>query len=164
MEPVNRLLKQAHGNRFRPGVSGNPKGRPKGVPNRATTMVQKILDGKAKDLVDALVKQALKGDVTALRLCLDRIVAPVRERAIAVPIPAPTSAGEIAEALRVVFGASTSGGLMPGEAQTLAALLESQRKAIETAVLEARVAAVESALDQKDKGSVARDAVWLDRK
>ena len=160
MEPVNRLLKQ--GNRFPPGVSGNPRGRPPGVPNRATTLVQKTLDQHAGQIVDAILKQALKGDVAALRLCIDRLISPVRERSINFPIAAPTTAMDVVEALKKIFGASTSGGLTPGEAQTLAALLEAQRKAIETAILEARVTAVEKALDKK--GPPEPEGIWLDNR
>ena len=159
MEPADRLIKQ--GNRFRPGVSGNPKGRLPGIPNRATTLVQKALDRNAGKIVAAILKQALKGDVAALRLCIDRLITPVRERSIQFPIAAPTTAMDIVDALRKIFGASTSGGLTPGEAQTLAALLEAQRKAIETATLEARVTAVENALDKK--GAPEPEGIWLDK-
>jgi hypothetical protein len=46
--PQRRSAKQQRGQPFRPGQSGNPRGRQKGVPNRATQEVREI----ARAIVD----------------------------------------------------------------------------------------------------------------
>lgn len=58
---------------FTKGQSGNPKGRRKGVPNRRTELA-KMLDPHAEALVAKMIELALEGDVTALRLCMERLI------------------------------------------------------------------------------------------
>ena len=91
----------------------------------------------------ALVRKAAAGNLKALRLCVERLVPPTRERALPIHIPAASSAVEITLALQAIFRALGDGQLTPGEAHKLAAILENQRKAIETAELEQRIAALE---------------------
>ena len=81
--------------------------------------------------------------MTALRLCVERLIPVTRERAPAVRIPAVTSALGITLALKAIFTAIGNGSLTAGEAQKLAAILEQQRKAIETAEIEERIKALE---------------------
>ena len=50
----------------------------------------------------------------------------------------------VAAALGAVAGAVAGGDLSPEEEQAVAAVLETQRRAIETAELEARIAALEA--------------------
>ena len=143
MKPVNPLLKQ--GGRFVPGHSGNPQGRPIGALNKNTLFAQALLDGQAEKLVQTAVQKALRGDVAALRLCLDRIIVPLRERPVHLAIPAATNPTGISRALQSIFEAITSGVLTPGEAQPLATILEAQRRAMETADLDQRIVALETA-------------------
>ena len=91
----------------------------------------------------ALIRKAVTGNLRALRLCVERLVPPTRERALPIDIPAASSAVEITLALQAIFRALGDGQLTPGEAHKLAAILENQRKAIETAELEQRIAALE---------------------
>ena len=57
---------------------GNP-GRPKGARHEATIAALALLDGEAEALTHKAIELALKGDVTALRLTLERIVSPARD-------------------------------------------------------------------------------------
>ena len=61
------------GRPFRPGVSPNPAGRPKGARNKTTMAVEALLEGEAQALTRKALELALAGDTTALRLCLERI-------------------------------------------------------------------------------------------
>ena len=91
----------------------------------------------------ALIRKAVTGNLRALRLCVERLVPPTRERALPIDIPAASSAVEITLALQAIFRALGDGQLTPGEAHKLAAILENQRRAIETAELEERITALE---------------------
>ena len=53
-------------------TTGN-SGRPKGSRNKATIAIESLLQGQAEALTQTAVKQALKGDSVALRLCMERI-------------------------------------------------------------------------------------------
>src|SRR5579872_4703899 len=80
--------------RFVKGHSGNPCGRPPGIRNYATMAAEAMLDGEAEALTRKALDLALEGDTAALRLCLDRIVAPRRERAVSFAMPAIRDAAD----------------------------------------------------------------------
>ncbi len=58
---------------FKAGQSGNPKGRRKGTLNKRTELA-KMLDSHAGALVAKMIELALEGDVTAIRLCIERLI------------------------------------------------------------------------------------------
>ncbi len=84
--------KGVRGRPFAKGRSGNPGGRPRGSINRSTRAAQLLLDGEATALSRKAVELALAGDPTALRLCLDRTVAPRRDRSVELSRPPMTRA------------------------------------------------------------------------
>lgn len=132
------------GKPFRKGQSGNPKGKPKGALNRATRAVQALLDGEAEGLTRKAVEMALGGDTTALRLCLDRLCPPVKERAIDAELALPElTADNLPRAVAMIVETVAAGNLLPGEGQALISMLEGLRKSIELAELEKRIAALE---------------------
>ena len=65
-------------------------------------------------------------------------------RPVAVDLPTLHSAEDLVAALSAVTGAVSAGDLSPEEGQAVAAIMEMQRRAIETADLERRVAALET--------------------
>ena len=129
---------------WKPGTSGNPAGKPAGTRNKATAMVQALLDGEAESITKAIISAAQNGDMTAARLVLERLSPPVRERAISIDLPETSSASGISAAQQAIVKAVGAGELLPSEANTLAGIVESRRKAHETEVLEARIAALEA--------------------
>ena len=118
------------GRPFQPGQSGNPAGRPKGARNRATVAAEALLAGEAEALTRKAVELALAGDVTALRLCLERVVPPRKDRAVAFDLPAVVKADDAAQALGAVLAAVADSTITPSEAVALAGLIEAQRRAI----------------------------------
>jgi Family of unknown function (DUF5681) len=74
--------------RFKPGQSGNPDGRPKGARNVTTRAVEALLDGEAEKLTRKVIELGLTGDMTALRICMDRITPPRKDRHVAFSLPA----------------------------------------------------------------------------
>lgn len=70
------------------GVSGNPKGRPIGSLSQSTK-VGELLQSRSVELVETVVKLALGGDLTALKMCLDRICPPIKAQAASVAIKLP---------------------------------------------------------------------------
>ncbi len=131
-----------------PGECGNPEGRPQGSRNRARVLVETLLDGRAEALAGKAVEMALAGDVLAMRLCLDRLVPARREREMTLPIPAPATAEQLTAGFARVAQAISNGELTPSQTNSVSALLEAARRAIETADLSRRVEELEQHLKE----------------
>jgi hypothetical protein len=128
---------------FQPGQSGNPRGRPDGSRNRVTIAVETLLDGEGEALTRKVVELAKDGDMMALRLCLDRICPPRKERPVRIRLPKVETPNDTVDAIATILEAVSAGDITPGEAQQLAALVEGQRRVLETNELEARITALE---------------------
>jgi Family of unknown function (DUF5681) len=72
---------------FQPGLSGNPAGKPKGTRNKTTLAVEAPLDGEAETLTRKAIELAKAGDLAALRVCLDRIAPPRKDRPVLFELP-----------------------------------------------------------------------------
>ena len=139
-EPTDK--KQIPG-RFKPGESGNPKGRPAGSKNAAIAALDAIGEESAQDLIRSVVANALDGDMAAARILLDRVW-PVRKgRPVSFVMPKVETAADTAKALGGVLEAVANGLLTIEEGQGMAAILESQRKALELTAIEERLTALE---------------------
>ena len=144
MSAENATTKQ-RGRPFKKGQSGNPAGKAPGTRHKATRAIQALLDGEAEGLTRKAVEMALEGDTTALRLCLERLCPPAKERAIDAELKLPELKGEnLPDAVSTIVQAVATGNLLPGEGQVLISMLDSLRKTIELAELERRIAALES--------------------
>ena len=128
---------------WKKGESGNPTGKPAGVRNKATVMVQSIMERGAKEITEAVVGLAKEGDLSAARLVLERLLPPAKERPISLALPSTDTAGGIAEAQQAILHAVATGDLLPGEGATMAGIVEARRKAVETHELEQRISALE---------------------
>jgi hypothetical protein len=131
MDPETTIPKQRRGG-FQPGQSGNPAGRPKGARNRSTVAAESLLEGEAERLTRKAIDLALAGDSTALRLCMERLVPPRKDRAIEFALPPIASAADAAKAMVAVISAVAEGDITPSEAVTVAGLVESCRRTIGT--------------------------------
>jgi len=59
---------------FKPGQSGNPKGRPKGSKNRMKALAEGLIGNNAGKIVKKVIEMALAGDQACLKMCMDRII------------------------------------------------------------------------------------------
>ena len=124
-------------------AKGNP-GRPKGTRLRVTRAVEELLEGEAERLSRKVVDLALEGDVTALRICMERI-APVRKDApVNFDLPAIETAHEASEGASAVLRAVSEGDLTPLEGASVMALVDAYRRVLETTELEQRITALEA--------------------
>jgi hypothetical protein len=131
------------GRPFAKGQSGNPAGKKPGTRHTVTRAVEVLLEGEAEALTRKAVSMALAGDTVALRLCLDRIAPPRREALVEIELPKITSPMDLPAVAARLVEATAKGEIAPGEAQSLATLLESYRKQSEFADIEVRLRALE---------------------
>jgi len=125
--------------RWKPGESGNPKGRKPGTGEVAK--IRAAIADLVPDLVAAMMARALEGDVGAARLLLERTVAPLK--------PAEQqqrlnlSSGSLTDQGRAVLAAVASGELAPGQGAVLLGAIGQLARVTEMDELERRITALE---------------------
>jgi Family of unknown function (DUF5681) len=129
---------------WRPGQSGNPKGRVQGSRHKTSLAVENLLDGEAEVLTRKAIELAKDGDLAALRLCMDRICPVRRDRHVAFTLPTLKTPADAMQAISSIAQAVSEGQLTPSEAGELAKLLDGFARVVETVNFEARLAALES--------------------
>lgn len=134
---------------FGAGRSGNPAGRPKGARNRATQAVEALLDGEAEALTRKAIEMALDGDGPALRLCLDRLCPPRKDKTITFTLPEIETAADLTKATKALLQGVADGEITPSEAAELSKLVDAHTKAIEAVDLATRLTALEQAAGGK---------------
>src|SRR3954470_365766 len=116
--------KRGKGRPWRPGESGNPKGRVVGSRHKATIAAESLLDGEVEKLTRRAIEAALGGDMVAMRLCLDRIVPPRRDRPITITVPTITNAADVLAASSAILASVAAGEITPAEGAELSKLLD----------------------------------------
>ena len=128
---------------FRPGQSGNPNGRPTGARNRRFCPRPQA-DGRRRRTGDPRADKAAKGgDVAAIKLVLERVAPLPRNRPVQFDMPAIETSADLGEAMGAILQAAADGELTPDEAVSIASLIETRRRTIETMEHEQRIAALE---------------------
>ena len=126
---------------FKPGQSGNPGGRPKGKSKVA--QLRALLEPSVPDLVAKAKEMAMAGDVAALRLCLERVLPPLKAMDSPVQIEGLSGTQGLSEQGGEVINAMAEGSINPSEAATLLKALADQAKIVEVEELEKRITALE---------------------
>ncbi len=145
--PQNNLQKQVsrdRSGRYAKGVSGNPGGRPRGSRNAATMVAEALLEGEAEALSRKAIELAMAGDAAALKLCLERLVAPRRDRAVPFALPEIRCGDDLAPAMAAISRAVGEGRLTPAEAGELAGIVESFVRVIEASEFDRRLKRLEA--------------------
>lgn len=133
-----------HGsNRFPPGLSGNPSGRPRGARHRALLALDAIGAAGAEDIIRSVLAAARGGDLKAADILLRRLWPERRSRPVLLDLPAIKTADDIVAALGGIVDAVAAGELTPDEAAGMTSIIEAQRRAIETLELEKRITLLE---------------------
>jgi hypothetical protein len=87
MAETTKSKQRGAGRPLQPGVSGNPSGRPKGALNETTIILQQLIDGESELVVKKALELAKGGDGTALRLIMERLIPPIKDKAIEFKLP-----------------------------------------------------------------------------
>ncbi len=125
---------------WKPGQSGNPKGKPSG-----SGKVAALRAGIAENLpaiIATLTTAALAGDVSAARLLLERVIPPLKASEEATPVNLPD--GTLTEQGRSVVAAVAAGELAPGQGAALLGSLGALAKLTETDELARRLDTLEA--------------------
>lgn len=99
-------MAQIKPNTFKPGQSGNPKGRPSGL-----ATVRKLLDPNREELVAKVLEMAKGGNEAALRIIFDRIAPLPRAQFEPMAIPGFIAAKTMVEKAQTVVDAMGAGSI-----------------------------------------------------
>jgi hypothetical protein len=132
--------------RWQKGASGNRAGKPCGARHKATLAAETLLEGEAEALSRKAVEVALRGDVSALRLCLDRIVPPRKDRPVCFELPAMTESKDAVTASAAIVAAVAAGELTPTEAAELSKVIDNYARTLQSVEFEERLSKLEKAI------------------
>jgi hypothetical protein len=140
------------------GVSGNPSGRPAGSRNKMTLLVQSALEDNAAALISKTIALALEGDPTALRLCIDRLLPPCKDRPIHLDLPADAADEPILETSGNVLAAVAAGEITPSEGEALAKILTAHSQIVSIEDMDRRLKQLEERIRSERAGDVDKAA------
>ena len=143
MTADNTARKQRRGRPFSKGASGNPGGRPAGTRNKALLAIEALLDGEAEAITRMAVKKAKEGDGTALRLCLERILPPRKDRPVSFSLPQLGTVTDAPAATAAIVAAVAAADITVTEGSELARLVDTYVRAVEASDLDKRLRAIE---------------------
>jgi hypothetical protein len=141
---------------FLPGQSGNPAGRPRGSRNKKTLALEALLDGESEALMQRLIDLAKMGDDLAIRLCVDRMLAPRRERPVPLKLPRIESDQDARRASAEVMDALGEGEITPKEAERLLRAVAGAAMIMQSTEIAARLNWIEERLAEVPAGEAPR--------
>lgn len=131
--------KQKPPGRWKPGESGNPKGRTPG--SGEVAKIRASISARVPDILARLIEQALQGDTAAARLLLERAIAPLKaaEQAEALTLPD----GTLTQQGRAVLASVARGELAPSQGAALLGAIGTLARVLEIDEMEARLTKLE---------------------
>ena len=125
--------------KFKPGVSGNPKGKPKD--KTPATLLRKSIAEAMPEIILNLIEQAKNGDTAAAKCLLDRVCPTLKPQAI--PICLPVN-GTLAEQGGEIIRATMTGKIPPDIGSQLITALAAQGRLLELEEITKRLEALEN--------------------
>jgi hypothetical protein len=125
--------------KFKPGISGNPNGRPKDKTPGAK--LRKAIELRADDILEAVIDSAIQGDMQACKMLLDRITPTLKPQALAITLSVKDS---LSEQGNEIIKATMTGQIPPDIGSQLITALANQAKIVEIDELTKRIEALES--------------------
>jgi hypothetical protein len=140
----NRKIQELKAMPFQKGQSGNPAGRPRGALNRATVLAQTLLSERAESIAGKVIELAERGDMTALRVCMDRLVPVIKHQPIAVELPPIEKPADSVDAAASIAAAVAAGELTATEAAELAKVVDVYVRALDSKGFDERLSKLEN--------------------
>jgi hypothetical protein len=134
--------------RGRPFAPGNKhgQGRPTGSRNKATLVLEALLEGEGEAIVATIICEAKNGNMAAAKALLDRLVPPRKSSPTPLDVACMRNPDDLGAALYKVANDMASGALTPDEAQAITGVIANHIKLHETITIEERLSNLETAL------------------
>ncbi|WP_404286452.1 hypothetical protein ACD578_15870 [Microvirga sp. RSM25] len=140
LQREGRGKKGGPGKPFEPGNSG----RPQGSRNKTTLALEALLDGEAEEITRKVIELAKDGESMALKMAMDRILPPRRDRPVNFALPKLETPADAIRAAAAIAAAVAAGELTPMEAGEMAKLVESFTRAFEVHDIDKRLSQLEA--------------------
>jgi hypothetical protein len=148
----------SRGKPFEPGNSFG-RGRPKGSRNKSTAAALALLGEHAERLMQKCIAEALKGNMVAMRLCIERILPALREASIKFKAGPTSTCAEVGRVQDTILREVSKGRIVPQQGATVVNMLDAKRRVIEAAELrslEERLLAAESSMHEDSEPDSGR--------
>jgi hypothetical protein len=110
---------------FARGISGNPRGRPRGSTNKIQSLSQQLINDHAPEVIAKALEMALElDDIRAVKFLLDRLVPPKRSQPIILDLPKTRTAKELLAAFGKVENSLRRGEITAEELRMVMLFLE----------------------------------------
>jgi len=129
---------------FQKGQSGNPAGKKPGTRNATTVALETLLDGEAGKLTRKAIRMALAGDPTMMRLCIERVIPPRKDRPINFELPPLATTQDASLAMLKILEGVSRGELTPNEAGEISKVIENYAETVRLSDLEQRISEMEA--------------------
>jgi hypothetical protein len=130
--------------KFKPGQSGNLKGRPKGKPSKVAGL-RAAIEARADDVLQSVIDAAVNNaDMTACKMLLDRISPTLKPQSMVISLPVKSTLVEQGE--EVIRG-TMAGEIPPDVGAGLITALANQGKLVEVQELAERLSRIEKKLE-----------------
>ncbi len=102
-------------------------------------MAEEMLEAKAPELIELCIEEALSGNNTALKLCVERLLSALKSRPIQIELPQIQTPEDVLAAVEVLRQELAAGNLNAEEFELLMRTIDHARAAIESLSLERRI-------------------------
>jgi hypothetical protein len=141
--------RKPRGRPFQPGNTIGARGKPKGAKNKTTQMAESMVGRFAEQIVGRCIQKAVRdGDMTAVKLLVDRIYPTPKDRKIHFALAKKeTGSLDVEQSIAVIADGIADGSISPSEASELTKLIDASSRLIELNEMEARLKAMEERLN-----------------
>ena len=115
----------------------------------AADALEGLLDAHVKTIVQQLIDRAERGDPTAMRLCMERIMPPLRERPVQFELPPLEKPADAVVAIAAITAGLADGSLSAAEGLELARFV---RTCVEILILAGREERVDGCEERDAEG------------
>ncbi|APR65680.1 hypothetical protein CN03_01350 [Thalassolituus oleivorans] len=134
--------------KFKAGQSGNPAGKPKGTIHKVTQLRDALLDD-VPALLERTKQAALEGDMTAMKILLDRTVPTLKPGQATVYLPELDVDMPVHQKASIITNAVVTGDIPAESGLSLLKMAEALAKILETTQIREELDALEAMMKEK---------------
>lgn len=134
--------------KFKAGQSGNPAGKPKGTIHKVTQLRDALMDD-VPALLERTKQAALEGDMTAMKILLDRTVPTLKPGQATVYLPELDVDMPVHQKASIITDAVVTGDIPAESGLSLLKMAEALAKIFETTQIREELDALEAMMKEK---------------